>query len=203
MTAPAEPSDRTVYEQYVANVRILELSPAEDAVPERDDVRPERVAIDSGDDTGRTGTHHADSRYRFEAPEHRGIAFEDPELATLYADVYFDVNGFEETGTGERGVPPIVIQAGRDTLAAYFLTQPYTDERWVASFMGVRPEKVGRYVSRVRKRAEEIRRQVAARDGTGEDASDDVGEGTSDGGAADGDGVADDATGDAAERAVE
>jgi hypothetical protein len=95
--------------------------------------------------------------YRFEAPEHCGRAFEDPEIAELYADVYFDVNGFEEAGTGERGVPPIIIQAGRDTLAAYMLTQPYVDKQWIGSFMGVQSGKVERYVSRVQKRAENIR----------------------------------------------
>ncbi|WP_101294500.1 hypothetical protein [Halegenticoccus soli] len=95
--------------------------------------------------------------YRFEAPEHRGLTFENPDLAELYADVYFDVNGFEEAGTGERGVPPAIIQAGRDTLAAYFLTQPHTDVYWVASFYGEKPEKIERYASRVRKRAKKIR----------------------------------------------
>jgi hypothetical protein len=96
-------------------------------------------------------------RYRFEAPDHEGITFEDPDLAELYADVYFDVNGFEEAGTGERGVPPEIVQAGRDTLVAYFLTQPGTDVNWIASFYGEKPEKIRRYVSRVRKRAGEIR----------------------------------------------
>lgn len=98
-----------------------------------------------------------DPVYRFEAPRHEGREFSDPELATLYADVYFDVNGFEEAGTGERGVPPEIIQAGRDTLAAYLLTQPRTDVNWVASFYGVKTTKVDRYVSWVRERAEEIR----------------------------------------------
>jgi len=102
-------------------------------------------------------------RYRFEAPEHCGVTFEDPEMATLYADVYFDANGFQEEGTGELGVPPAIIQAGRDTLAAYFLTQPYSDRHWVASFYGEKPEKIGRYVSRVRKRAANIREGVAER----------------------------------------
>jgi len=117
----------TVHREYIMDVRVVEL---------RD---------------------RNDTRYRFEAPRHRGIEFDDAETAELYADVYFDVNGFEETGTGERGVPPVIIQAGRDTLAAYFLTQPHTDIHWVGSFMGVQPGKVDRYVSRVRKRAENIR----------------------------------------------
>lgn len=103
------------------------------------------------------GENGNDVRYRFEAPSHQGVTFSDPALATLYADVYFDVNGFEEAGTGERGVPPEIIQAGRDTLAAYFLTQPYTDRNWVASFYGKTPTKIDRYINAVRTRAKEIR----------------------------------------------
>ena len=118
----------SVYREYILGVRIVERE-----------------------------TPGGETRYRFEAPQHEGIEFADPELATLYADVYFDVNGFEETGTGERGVPPIIIGAGRDTLAAYFLTMPGIDVRWVASFYGHKPEKVQRYANRVRKRAEQIR----------------------------------------------
>ena len=98
-----------------------------------------------------------DPTYRFEAPHHEGITFDDPDTAELYADVYFDVNGFQEAGTGERGVPPTIIQAGRDTLVAYLLTQPGIDRYWLASFYGVKREKITRYVSRVRKRAEGIR----------------------------------------------
>jgi len=105
-----------------------------------------------------------ETRYRFEAPQHDGIAFADADDAELYADVYFDVNGFEEAGTGDRGVPPVIIQAGRDTLAAYFLTQETVDEQWVGSFMGVQPGKVLRYASRVRDRAENIRTRLEERD---------------------------------------
>ena len=123
-------TEETVYEEYIMNVWIVEVT---------------------DDDS---------TRYRFEAPEHRGIEFDDPEKAKLYADVYFDVNGFEKAGTGERGVPPIIIQAGRDTLAAYFLTQPYTDLEWVSSFIGVQPGKVERYRSRVQKRATNIRNRA-------------------------------------------
>jgi hypothetical protein len=123
----------TVYEEYVLGVRIVEH--------------------DDGDGP----------RYRFDAPEHVEVTFEDPETATLYADVYFDANGFQEEGTGEVGVPPAIIQAGRDTLVAYFLTQPYADRNWVASFYGEKPEKIDRYVSRVRKRAANIREGVAER----------------------------------------
>jgi hypothetical protein len=120
-----------VYHEYILDVRVVELA--------------------GGDEL----------RYHFEAPRHRGIEFEDPETAELYADIYLDVNGFEEAGTGERGVPPVIIQAGRDTLAAYFLTQPYTDKQWVGSFIGVQPGKIERYASRVRKRAQNIRSRAA------------------------------------------
>ncbi|MBV0900902.1 hypothetical protein [Haloarcula salina] len=125
----ADPAtDSSTYREYILGVRVVERTTAD-----------------------------GETRYRFEAPDHEGIAFEDAEMATLYADVYFDVNGFQEAGTGERGVPPTIIQAGRDTLVAYLLTQPGIDHYWLASFYGVKREKVTRYVSRVRKRAEGIR----------------------------------------------
>ena len=125
----------STFREYILDVRIVEYTP-----PDADE-----------------------PRYRFEAPHHQDVEFEDPELAELYADVYFDVNGFEEAGTGDRGVPPEIIQAGKDTLAAYFLTQPGTDVNWVASFYGVKPPKVERYVEWVRERAEEIRTGAAER----------------------------------------
>ena len=123
-----------VHREYVLDVRIVEVGEA------------------------------AGGTYRFEAPHHTGRTFDDPEMAELYADVYFDVNGFEEAGTGERGVPPEVIQGGRDTLAAYLLTQPYADIHWVASFCGTKHTKIKRYVGSVRQRAAEIREGVAELD---------------------------------------
>ena len=122
------PTDSSTYREYILDVRIVERT-----------------------------TGEGDTPYRFEAPDHEGTEFDDPEMATLYADVYFDVNGFQEAGTGERGVPPTIIQAGRDTLVAYFLTQHDVDVHWAASFYGEKPEKIERYVSRVRKRATKIR----------------------------------------------
>jgi hypothetical protein len=101
--------------------------------------------------------------YRFEAPQHEGVEFDDPDLAELYADVYFSVNGFEEAGTGDRGVPPTIIAGGRNVLAAYLLTLPYTDVNWVASFFGEKPNRVERCVGSVRTRAEEIRENVRER----------------------------------------
>jgi hypothetical protein len=133
-SAPADTTE-SLHREYVLDVRIRELHPPDADGP----------------------------RYRFEAPEHRGIEFDDATDAELYADIYFDVNGFEEAGTGDRGVPPIIIQAGRDTLAAYMLTMPYADTQWVGSFFGIRPGKVKRYASRVRDRATNIRQRL--RDG--------------------------------------
>ena len=99
--------------------------------------------------------------FRFEAPGHREMVFENRDLAELYADVYFDVNGFEEDGTGERGIPPEIVQGGRDTMAAYLLTQ-YADKDFVASFYGVTPGKVTRYVEWVQTRAQEVRENAVA-----------------------------------------
>jgi hypothetical protein len=133
MSRSAEPADdagtESIHREYVLDVRIVETTPAD------------------GDDPV----------YRFEAPEHVEMTFDDPESAELYADVYFVTNGFVEAGTGERGVPPELIAAGRDALAAYFLTQPTTDLFWVASFYGRQPENVHRCVERLQNRAEEIR----------------------------------------------
>ena len=134
MSSTETAADDRLHREYVMDVRIVEV------------------------------TEDGETRYAFEAPEHEGIAFEDPEDAELYADVYFDVNGFEEAGTGDRGVPPVIIQAGRDTLAAYFLTHDSIDEQWVGSFMGVQPGKVVRYASRVRDRAENIRSHIEERE---------------------------------------
>ncbi len=120
-------ADETVYEAYILGVRVVE---AED-----------------GDET----------RYRFEAPEHCGKEFDDPEMATLYADVYFDVNGFVEEETGERGVPPKVIPAGRDTMVAYMRTLPGADEDWVSCYFAEQPDKIQRYIKNVRARAEQVR----------------------------------------------
>jgi hypothetical protein len=108
-------------------------------------------------------TADGDTVYRFEAPHHGGETFDDLQLAELYADVYFDVNGFDEDGVGERGVPPAIIQAGRDTLAAYFRTQEYGDLNWIASYYGIKPERAERLVDRVRKRAMRIREGAADR----------------------------------------
>jgi hypothetical protein len=122
-------SNESIHEQYVLDVRIVEVSPSNADEP----------------------------RYRFEAPQHQGKEFADAETAELYADIYFFTNGFAEEGTGDRGVPPEIIGSGRAVLAAYFLTLPNTDLDWVASFFGLKPHRVREYVSWVEERAEEIR----------------------------------------------
>jgi hypothetical protein len=129
-------TDTSIHREYPLDVRVVEV--------------------------GDSDQHETDAgpRYRFEAPQHVGIEFESAETAELYADVYFDTNGFQEAGTGDRGIPPEVVQAGRDTLAAYMLTQPMADEYFVASFFGKKPSRIQRYVSWVEERAEEVRQGV-------------------------------------------
>ena len=131
---PAEPADE-VAEEYILGVRIVETE------------------AESAD---------AEPSYRFEAPDHTELAFDSLEDARLYADVYFDVNGFVEEGTGERGVPPEVVQAGKDTLAAYLMTMPWADIHWIALFYGATTTDIERYFSWVRNRADEIRSEAAA-----------------------------------------
>lgn len=128
-------TQESIYEEYVLDVRIVE-----------------------------TADGSGEPRYRFEAGTHRGREFDDPETATLYADVYFCTNGFEEEGTGDRGVPPEVVGAGRAVLAAYFLTQPGVDQHWAASFFGVKPHRIREYTRWVRENAEQIRDGAAARE---------------------------------------
>lgn len=98
--------------------------------------------------------------YRFEAPYHDGLTFDRADRATLYADVYFDANGFQEAGTGEFGIPAEVVQAGKDTLAAYMIAHPSRTKDWVASFYGTKPERLDEYVSWVRTRADELRTEA-------------------------------------------
>jgi hypothetical protein len=126
-------TDRPIHREYVLGVRIVEVP------------TPDGTA------------------YRFEAPRHRGMEFDDPETAALYADVYFLVNGFQEDGTGDRGVPPEILQGGRDALAAYLMTWESADVHWVASFYGRDPAVIERCLDRVRTKAEEIRDGAAER----------------------------------------
>ncbi|WP_226481297.1 hypothetical protein [Natrinema amylolyticum] len=134
-STPTPDTDESVVDAYVLGVRIVEID----------------------------ATDGDDSCYRFEAPNHTEIAFDDLEDARLYADVYFAVNGFVEENTGDRGVPPEIVQAGKDTLAAYLVTCPWADIEWVASFYGVMPPEIERYLSWVRERAAEIRSEAAER----------------------------------------
>lgn len=128
---PPGDETETIHRDYVLDVRIVERT-----------------------------TDDGETVYRFEAPNHEGTEFTDPDAAELYADVYFDVNGSDERDVGERGVPPEIVQAGRDTLVAYFLTWPSTDIHWVASFSGRQPDKVKQYVGRLEERAASIRERI-------------------------------------------
>lgn len=129
-----EAVNESIYKEYVLGVRIVEST-----------------------------TESGETRYRFEADTYRGREFEDQDLATLYADIYFCTNGFEEEGTGERGVPPEIIGAGRAVLASYFLTQPSIDQHWAASFFGVKPHRIREYTRWVRENAKQIRDGASAR----------------------------------------
>jgi len=129
---PPETRDESTYREYVLGVRVVE-----------------------------TTNERGGLRYRFEAGPDRGKEFEDPDTATLYADVYFCTNGFEEEGTGDRGVPPEIVGAGRAVLASYFLTQPSIDQHWVASFFGVKPHRIREYTDWVRQNADQIREGAA------------------------------------------
>lgn len=131
---PSETEHESVYREYILGVRIVEMT-----------------------------TTEGETRYRFEASGRDEREFEDPETAALYADVYFCTNGFDEEGTGDRGVPPEVIGAGRAVLASYFLTQPGIDQHWVASFFGRKPHHVREYKKWVRQNAEQIRDGAEAR----------------------------------------
>lgn len=135
-TTPSITDGESIHKEYLLDIRIIETS------------RP--------DGEGR--------QYRFEAPQHTEVVFDDPDMAELYTDVYFDVNGFAEEGTGDRGIPPEIVQAGKDTLAAYMLTMPGTTVDWVASFYGRTPAKIEQYVSWVQERAAEIRERAAKTD---------------------------------------
>jgi hypothetical protein len=123
------PGTETLYEEYPLNVRIIE---------------------------GQSG---AETTYRFEAPEHVHTSFTDPEMATLYADIYFAVNGFVEEETGERGIPPEIVGAGKHVLAAYMVTQMSVD--WVCSFIGTEAERVQRFVTWTREQGAEVREAAA------------------------------------------
>lgn len=141
-TEPAQPG--TVVEEDVEDVRILRIAGDGDAAASAED----------------------DPRYRFEAPLHSGVTFDDLEAAKRYADVYVSVGGFREERTGEIGVPAGLVQAGTDAMAVYLLSLPATSREWVRSFYGVSDEELDDYLEWVRGRADE--RRERARDGAAE-----------------------------------
>jgi DNA-binding CsgD family transcriptional regulator len=96
------------------------------------------------------------SYYELEAPLYRGdVRFEDPELAELYADVYWCADMFSENETGERGVPPRVARRGQEAIVAYCIARsPGTSVEWAAAEFDVSEDTVRTYLSRVRRQAE-------------------------------------------------
>lgn len=102
-----------------------------------------------------------EDRYGFEAPGHVGKEFPDPDLAELYADVYFAVGGFREERTGDRGIPHTVARDGQDTIAAYLLSAcSGTSVTWLSRQFDVEKDTVRTYLSRVRRRARERREEL-------------------------------------------
>lgn len=97
----------------------------------------------------------AGDTYQFEAPNNEPVEFETPDLAELYALVYFDVGRFREEQTGDRGVPPTVAAAGNDAVYAYLATQQGMSVEWLTRFFDVERETVHTYFSRVRQRGRE------------------------------------------------
>ena len=75
--------------------------------------------------------------------------------------MYFNVNGFREEKTGDRGVPPEVATAGNDTLAAYLITQRGMSRKWATRFFDIGRELVCAYASRVRSRARDTREELS------------------------------------------
>lgn len=91
--------------------------------------------------------------YHYEGPMGHIKAFENPDKARLYADVYTVMGGFREEKTGERGVPPAVARAREDVLMAYLAAQPTMSLTWVARHFDLPEEQVRNYIAGVRERA--------------------------------------------------
>lgn len=100
-------------------------------------------------------------RYRVVTPNAQKIPeFDAEDTARLWVDVYFDVGGFREEKTGDRGVPPEVAAAGKDTLVAYLVTQRGMSTTWATRFFDISRETVHSYCSRVRSRARAAREEL-------------------------------------------
>lgn len=123
------------------NTELLEEYPSE--------VTIEKATTDSGEVTYRVNTPKSGTG------AHRTPIFDEEKMARLWADVWFDVGGFYEEGTGNRGVPPAVATANTDTTIAYLVTQHGVAE--LAEHYDIERTTIYSYLSRVRKRARETR----------------------------------------------
>jgi len=96
--------------------------------------------------------------YHFEGPHGEEQAFETPQGARLYADIYELVGGIDEAQTGDRGVPPSVARASEDARMTYLAIQmsiPYA-----AGAFEVDETTIHDAIDRLHKRAREQRRQA-------------------------------------------
>ena len=97
--------------------------------------------------------------YHVEQGSQRLKSFENPDKARLYADIYEVLDGFEEKGTGKRGVPPTVVRAGEDVRMAYFTAS--MSVTYAARAFEIDIEHALEKVLQVRERAEKQRSQGA------------------------------------------
>jgi len=130
--------DDTTVDEHPGGVRIDEYT---DRLPGGDKKLPERT------------------KYRVVIPGYASIPrFDDLDDARLWLSVYYDVGGFQEERTGKFGVPAKVAAAGKDTLAAYLLTQDRMNASELATFFDVERDTIYSYCSRVRKRGRDAQK---------------------------------------------
>lgn len=136
-------------EQFVGGVRI-EHDPDDDTDDADTDTEGDRIPIP-----------FVNFGYRVHAPgANSHPTFDRLDAARLWVDVWFDVDGFDPTDVGSRGIPPSVALGGTDTLAAYLLTRNGMQTDRVAQFLGVSRTTVHAYTSRVRGRARDRREEL-------------------------------------------
>ncbi|SFR48563.1 MULTISPECIES: hypothetical protein [Halorubrum] len=75
-------------------------------------------AYDDGHRIVREARNRPDA-YHFDGPGGRIASFELPEAARLYADLYAITDGFDESQTGRRGVPPRIAGADEEIRMTY------------------------------------------------------------------------------------
>lgn len=101
-----------------------------------------------------SGNDEVDYSYRFEAPLHETVTFDDRDRAERYRDLYLVADYFDED-VGESGVPLKVAIQGRAVIATYLYAKRGADRDYIASEMGVKKSALRQYFYRVRQRAKE------------------------------------------------